>query len=204
MSSKSDLPKRDSTGSAAASYKQMIEAERSMLHERAKSALSLGIPADEKKFLEDALVMLPGIDQLVEIIDKNSNGVNQTIAMSSLWKAIYAARLIASHAIKNPVSGKLQTKGAASVQSSRSKHLDFLVGKHVKIVLQKNSSLNANSITTLILKRVNDELVKIPKPLTAAEKKMDPLPEPKEKAAEREAIRKRVTKILAKIRKEAA
>jgi hypothetical protein len=205
MSSKSDFQKRDSTGSAAASYKEMIEGHRNVLHEVAKSALSLpGIPADERKVLEIEIHNLSGIDQLVALIDKNLNGVNRTAALSSLQRAISAALLIGSRAVKNPVSGKLQTKGAASILASRSKHLDSLVEKHVKIILQKHHSLTANAIMNRILVPVNEELVKIPKPLTAAEKKMDPLPEPKEKAAKPDAIRGRVTKILAKIRKEAA
>jgi hypothetical protein len=235
MSSNSDLSTRFSVGSAADSYKEMIEAERSLLHERAKSALSLGIPAEEKKFLKDAIVALSGLDQLVEIIDKNLNGVNRTVALSNLEKTIRAARVIGSHAIKNPVSGKLQTKGAASVQNSRSEHLDFLVEKHIKIELQKHPSLSANAIMNRILKPVNEELTKIPRPLTAVEKKMErkrmrqvatlvnrrdkgklevgefdadieklkPL-EPKEKEAKPDAIRRRVTKIFAKIRKKAA
>jgi len=167
MSSNSDLPKRVSW--ATASYKKMIEEERSLLHERAKSALSLpGIPADEKKFLEDAVFNLSGIDQLVEIIiNKISNVVNRTVAMSSLWRAIYAVRVIGSRAVVNPISEKfirdVKNERAAHARDRkelRSKSMLVSIHKHTKIFWLKKAIHvgNASETAKNILVDVNADL----------------------------------------------
>jgi hypothetical protein len=155
--------------SSSSDYKELIEVERRLLHESTKSALSHPtIPADEKKFLEDALFMLSGIDQLVQIIDNNLNGVNRTIAMSSLWKAIYAARLIGSHALVNPISEKFirdvknEAAHARSVgKEPRSKSMLASVHKHTKSFWLKKSIHVGNASETAkdILDKVNKDLI---------------------------------------------
>lgn len=170
MSSNSDLPKRESTGWAAASSKEMIEAHRKVLRERAKSALSLPeIPADEKKFLEIAVHDLLGIDQLVAIIDKNLNGVNRTVAMSSLEKAISAALVIGSRAVVNPISEKfiqdVKNKKAAHARGigkePRSKSMIASIHKHAKNFWLKKAIHvgNASETGKTILDDVNADLI---------------------------------------------
>jgi hypothetical protein len=169
MSSNSDLPKRESTGWAAASDKQMIKASRNVLHEMAKSALSFpGIPADEKEFLEIADHKLLGIDQLVAIIDKNLNDINRAAAMSCLVRAIDAVLVIGSRAVVNPISEKFirdvkneRAAHARGRKEPRSKSMLVSIHRHTKIFWLKKAIHvgNASATATNILKDVNTDLI---------------------------------------------
>jgi hypothetical protein len=108
-----------------------------------------------------------GIDQLVAIIDKNSNDVNRAAAMSSLLRAISAALIIGSHAVVNPISEKFirdvkneRAAHARGRKEPRSKSMLVSIHKHTKIFWLKKAIHvgNASETAKNILVDVNADL----------------------------------------------
>ncbi len=152
-------------------YLELIQSWRDDLRDMATGALQMqGIEGSERKSLKRALDSLRSIDELVKLIGERPYAHVQAHALSQLWTVITAAFVIGSHAVKNPITGKTQTKQANKTKTARSQLIVKISIPYVRSLWQKNPKHRASLDGTAreILANVNEDLNRISqKPTTS-------------------------------------
>ena len=160
----SDLGERLREGFDAndvSTYLELIQKWRDDLRDMATGALQMqGIEETERDNLKRALNSLGSIGELVKIIGELPYAHAQAHALGQLWGIIGAAFVIGSHAVKNPIIGKTQTKQANKTKIARSQLIVKISIPHVRSLWQKKSKRRASLDGTAreILANVNEDL----------------------------------------------
>jgi hypothetical protein len=147
-------------------YLEEIEKWRDDLRDMATVTLEMlekiGGNERERDDLNRALDSLRSIDELVKVIGELPYTHVQAHALGQLWAVIGAAFVIGSRAVKNPVSGKVQTKGAHKSITTKSQHVRDIVERCAAPFWERKPSFrdNPGGTATGIFDLVNGELPK--------------------------------------------
>jgi hypothetical protein len=144
-------------------YVGEIEKWRDDLRDMATGALQMkGIEESERYNLKKALDSLRSIDELVKIIGERPYAHVQAHALSHLWSVLGAAFVIGSRAVKNPISGKIQTKKAHESKTMKSQCQREIVGRCAASLWERKPIFwdNAEGTAAEILSLFNGELSK--------------------------------------------
>jgi hypothetical protein len=144
-------------------YLELIQKWHDDLRDMATGALQIqGIGKSERKNLEKALNSLRSIDELVKIIGELPYTHVQAHAQHQLWAVIGAAFVIGSRAVKNPISGKIQTNKAHKSKTTKSRTVRDIVSRCAASFWERKPSFkdNPGGTATGIFDLVNGELPK--------------------------------------------
>ena len=144
-------------------YLELIQFWRDGLRDKATWALQMqGIGESERYNLQRALDSLHSIDELIKIISERPYAHAQAHALGQLWAVIGAAFVIGSRAVKNPISGKIQTKRAHESRAMESQCQREIVGRCAASLWEKKPIFldNAEGTAKEIFSLVNGELLK--------------------------------------------